>query len=463
MTARAEPGCDDLTAAEVAFERTATVTSSVTPSKPTRNGTAPNTNPTQVRKPPVAPKLPPTAEEVLRSDAFSKPRRYYPTGFGELDRLLAGTYHGAGTGLPARCLAVIAGPTGVGKTGWALGLSIQLVRGLRQTGPVLYVSTELEPAEVAARVAAQAYEARHRADVERRIAASADGVADGPDLATATPGQILGLEVMPTEAADLVAGWPIYIYEHDPWDPAREASNPIEAIRAQAEAIKAATGVMPVIVVDYLQHLASEDPEQRRLSVSSVANRLRRLARDLDVPVVALSSVGRASYKRKGEEGEEEDARDWIAAAKESGDIEYACATFGYLEPGKMDVDGESPARLIIAKARGGRHGFVGLRFHGPSGLWWSSADSLDELGVSGRMNELDDRVLSIIATHPGEPWTKIRDLAKCAPKVAAAARDRLMDAKRVEEDHDSPRRTSQIKMYRVVGSAAQKPLEGLE
>jgi replicative DNA helicase len=329
----------------------------------------------------------PTVEAILRSPAFARPRRVYPTGFRELDRLLSGAYVDGfpGAGLAARTLTVIAGPTGAGKSGWALGLAVHIARRLKETSPVLYVSTELEGAEVAARVAAQALEAAQRGTEEARHV---------------TPGEILALRISTEEAAGAVAGWPIHVLEWDPWADGPRLP-PIEAIGKQALAIRGATGLMPVIVVDYLQHLASEDPDQRRLSVSAVANGLRRLARDLDVPVVALSSVGRQNYKIKKTDDDEveEDARDYIAAAKESGDIEYACAVFAYLEPGrKVDADGESPARLAVAKCRAGRHGFVGLRFHGPSGLWWDDSASLESMGVAARMAELDEKVLAALS-----------------------------------------------------------------
>jgi replicative DNA helicase len=348
---------------------------------------------------PVAPQgegasFAPTVEAILLSDALSKPRRVYPTGFRELDRLLSGSYRSDAPdgGLAARTLTVFAGPTGAGKTGWAVALAVHFARRLRDVAPVLYVSTELEAVEVAARVAAQALEAHERATIR-----------EGDFGRYFTPGEILSLRIKPGEAAAAVAGWPIHVLEWDPWSPEQKLPA-IESIAAEAHSINKVTGKMPVIVVDYLQHLASEDPDQRRLSVSAVANGLRRLARDLDVPVVALSSVGRQNYKIKkaDEDGDGEDARDYIAAAKESGDIEYACAVFGYLEPGRTtDADGESPARLAVAKCRGGLHGFVGLRFHGPSGLWWDDSAALEAMGVAARMAELDEKVLAALAKLP--------------------------------------------------------------
>jgi hypothetical protein len=306
--------------------------------------------------------LPPTAEEVLRKLSLTPPRRTYPTRFVQLNELLDG-------GLVSRTLLVIAAPPGSGKTALAGALGRDLAVGLTEWIPVLLCTTEIEGEEQAARLAA-------------------------PELGV-KPGDILAHRVSPSDAAEAVKGWPIYLQDLDGCSEA----DPLDAILAHAKGIQQATGRAPAIIVDYLQQLGAEHAEQRRVSIGLVANRLRRLARHLDVPAIGISSVSRAYYgsARRALENQE-DPRAWLAAAKESGDIEFAAAAFAYLDTsGAVDAAGYSNARLIVAKSRGGRVGFVGLRFHGPTGMWSERAEAVEELGPTGRVTTDCERIIEAL------------------------------------------------------------------
>lgn len=289
-----------------------------------------------------------TAAAVLRSEAFRKPRRTIPTGIEDLDGLIGG-------GLKSRQLTVIAGPTGKGKTGLVGTLALSLAR----TGqPVLWVTTELDDAEQAARFAAMAMRASG---------------------ANATPDDLLGHQIPAEYGARAVDGLPLYLVNLD--DPEGDV---LLIIRSCVTRMMSECGQAPVVIVDYMQVLATEDADRRRMSVTRVASAMRKMARDFDTPVVAISSVSRAYYGAAGKarktaaEGQDEDPRDWLAAAKESGDIEYAAAVFGYLDTANdVNQTGETDARLIIAKARAGLTGFVGLKFHGPSGLFVAESQSV--------------------------------------------------------------------------------------
>lgn len=339
------------------------------------------------------PPPPPTAEEVLLSSAFAAPQATYSTGFVALDRLCDG-------GFKARQLTVVAAPPGSGKTGLALGWARQLSR----YRPVLYVSTELEVTESAARAAA-------------------------PDLGR-RPSELLSLAANPAEAAHAIAGVPIYLAELD-----GPGSGGIPAIWHMAENIKRTTGVAPAVVVDYMQAITPDDPDAKRLSVTAVAGELRRLARDLDAPVVAVSTTGRAFYGANGRklmEGEE-DPRAWLAAAKESGDIEYAAAVFLYLDTSDVvTADGDASARLIVAKSRRGRVGFVGLTFHGALGYFSERAGALGEMGPARREAMMAKAIIAAVAaTRPapikeylrngGVPGFRGKDVADMVDTLAAA------------------------------------------
>lgn len=304
----------------------------------------------------------PTAAEVLRSSAFAQPQSTWATGFGKLDELLDG-------GIKARQLTCLAASTGAGKTAFACELS----RRLCMERPILYVSTEIEPEELAARVA-------------------------GP-LVGARASEILALRVDPREAAVAVDGWPIHLLEFD-----TDVAG-LPEIAANAEALRNSEGHAPIIVVDYLQHLANAaDDGELRVTVKRIATGLRRLARTLDTAVIAISSVGRGFYGPGSRKmlADEEDPRAWLAAAKESGDIEYSTAVFMFLETDShVGVTGESHARLIVAKSRRGMHGFVGLKFHGPTGRFYDSDAALTEMGPQRKIAELERNILALIKNAP--------------------------------------------------------------
>jgi replicative DNA helicase len=323
-----------------------------------------------------------TTADVLRSSDFNRPRRTIPTGIEELDRLIGG-------GLKSRQLAVIAGPTGKGKTGLVGTLALSLAR----TGQyILWITTELDDAEQASRFAAMAMRATGT---------------------NATPDDLLGHHIPAEYGARAVDGLPLYLVNLD--DPDRDA---IADIRASMRQLVDEHGQTPVLIVDYLQVLATEEADRRRMSVTRVATAMRKIAREFDTPVVAISSVSRAYYgaagkaKKAADEGRDEDPRDWLAAAKESGDIEYAAAVFGYLDTAN-DINqlGESDARLIVAKARAGLTGFVGLKFHGPSGLFIAESQSVANMRPERRAKSTPDtdKVLAYIRKNPGKSMRALR------------------------------------------------------
>jgi hypothetical protein len=297
----------------------------------------------------TTPQLPPLASEVFLSDAFTRPRRTYRTGFPDLDDIIGG-------GIKSRQLTTIAGPTGKGKTGLVGTIAAALAA---QGEPVLWITTELGDDEQSARFASICSRARGRGGM---------------------PDDYLSLRIAPTEGAATLGKLPLYVVNLDDPD-----GDPFVIMHNHVAAITAATDKVPIVVVDYMQVLAAEDSERRRMSVTQVATKLRRLARNLDAAVIAISSVSRAYYgpgaRQKKKSGEPEDPRDWLAAAKESGDVEYASAVFAYLDTDDVVTQlGESSARLIVAKSRGGTLGFVGMKFHGPSGLFVPARESVEAM-----------------------------------------------------------------------------------
>src|SRR5262249_19838538 len=114
-----------------------------------------------------------------------------------------------------------------------------------------------------------------------------------------------------------------------------------------------------MVVVDYLQLI---DPESRRdprqEQVAQISRRLKFLARELKIPVVALAQVNRSSEDRQ-------DHRPRLADLRESGSIEQDADTVMMLHrPGRFDgAQEDNVIEVIVAKQRNGPTGEITLAF----------------------------------------------------------------------------------------------------
>lgn len=291
-----------------------------------------------------------TVGDVIKSESFARPRRTYATGIPQLDQILGG-------GFKSGQQSVIGAPTGVGKTSLVGSISLFLARSGH---PVLWVATELSAEEQAARFAAIALReqgANHTAD------------------------ELLSHAVPVSRIASAMADLPVYVVRVR-----RRDGDPFAIISKHAAAIRDIRGQAPIIVCDYLQKLAVSDEDNRRVSVSAVSEQLLDIAQASDTHVIAISSVARAFYnstarKLRKQRTEQEDPRDWLAMGKESGEIEYDGAVIAYLDVAdNATMLDERLARLVISKNRNGLVGFVGLKFHGPSGLFVPAAEAASAL-----------------------------------------------------------------------------------
>jgi replicative DNA helicase len=123
-----------------------------------------------------------------------------------------------------------------------------------------------------------------------------------------------------------------------------------------------------LIVVDYLQLMqAPSNQESRQQEISYISRSLKGLARELRVPVVALSQLSRAPEQRTGE-----NKRPQLSDLRESGAIEQDAdlVMFIYRQEmyeGPVDKDGnslEGRAEIIVGKQRNGPTGLVNLYFN---------------------------------------------------------------------------------------------------
>ena len=156
-----------------------------------------------------------------------------------------------------------------------------------------------------------------------------------------------------TDAADTLAEAPIFI------DDTPDSSS-LE-IRAKARRLKM-NNELGLIIIDYLQLMKSHSNFDRRdLEISEISRSLKILAKELSVPVVALSQLNRKLEERG-------DKRPQLSDLRESGAIEQDADVVAFIYRDELyNKDENNPnqgmAEIIIAKQRNGPVGMVPLTF----------------------------------------------------------------------------------------------------
>ncbi|HWO79736.1 replicative DNA helicase [Gaiella sp.] len=246
-----------------------------------------------------------------------------PSGFRELDRLTSGFQPGN--------LVILAARPSMGKS--ALGLCIAANLGVRSQTPVALFTLEMSKAEVTQRLMCS------EAKVEsERVRSGKLTQEDWPRL---------------TAACDKLMKAPIFVDD--------TGSITMMELRSKARRLKARQPELGLIVVDYLQLMTSGGTAENRVQeVSQISRNLKVLARDLDVPILALSQLSRAVEQRH-------DKRPILSDLRESGSIEQDAdlVLFVYRDEyyNGEESDQQGLAELILAKHRNGPTDSVKLSF----------------------------------------------------------------------------------------------------
>jgi replicative DNA helicase len=222
--------------------------------------------------------------EALLKESFERITALYeageevtgvPSGFRDLDRLTSGFQAGN--------LIILAARPSMGKSGLALCMAANIA--VRKELPVALFTLEMSKSEVTQRLMCS--EAKVESQRLRTGKLAAD---DWPRL---------------TAACDKLAKAPIYVDD--------TGSITMMEIRSKARRLKSKEPNLALIIVDYLQLMTSgSNPENRVQEVSQISRNLKVLARDLEVPVIALSQLSRAVEQRH-------DKRPILSDLRESG------------------------------------------------------------------------------------------------------------------------------------------------
>ncbi len=253
-----------------------------------------------------------------------------PTGFRTLDRMT--------TGLQRGDLVIVAARPSMGKTSWVMNVAQSAA--IEHKVPVAIFSLEMSKEQLVQRLLCS--EARVDAQKLRT------GRLSSSDY------QRIG-----TAGAKLNTA-PIWIDD--------SPGGTVLEMRAKARRLKAEGG-LGLLVIDYMQLMAgSGRAESRQQEVSQISRGLKALARELTVPVVALSQLSRGPEQRNDHRPQLSDLRD-SGSIEQDADLVMFLYRPEYYSSTGQDEDGnslEGKAELIVGKQRNGPTGTVNLYFHKP-------------------------------------------------------------------------------------------------
>ncbi len=244
-----------------------------------------------------------------------------PTGYTDLDKFLGG--------FQRTDLIILAARTSVGKTSFALNLAVNAAVKHNATVAV-FSAWRWRPSSLASRLL------------------SMESGVDSPRIRSA---HLNEQESRKLDAAmNHLARAPIWVDD--------TPSIPIMELRSKARRL-AAEHNLDMIIVDYLQLVASDGGESRVQELGAISRALKALARELRVPIIALSQLSRAVEQRTPHIPQLSDLR-------ESGALEQDADVVLFIyrdEKYNPDTDKKGVADIIVAKHRNGPTGQVQLLF----------------------------------------------------------------------------------------------------
>jgi len=246
------------------------------------------------------------------------------TGFSDFDEMTSG--------LQRSDLVIVAGRPSMGKTAIAMNIAEHVA--IKDKVPVAIFSMEMPSEQLAMRMMSSL----GRID-QHRVRTGKLEDDDWPRL---------------TSATSILAESPLFIDDTPALTPAE--------LRARARRLKREHGELGMIVIDYLQLMqTSSRSENRATEISEISRSLKSLAKELNVPVVALSQLNRSLEQRPNK-------RPVMSDLRESGAIEQDADVIVFIyrdEVYNEDSPDKGTAEIIIGKQRNGPIGTVKLTFLG--------------------------------------------------------------------------------------------------
>ena len=245
------------------------------------------------------------------------------TGFRDFDKLTSG--------LQPSDLILIAARPSMGKTAFTLNIAQNV--GVRQHKTVAFFSLEMSKEQLVQRLLCQI----SHIDSQKLRTGQLNTDEDWQKL---------------TDACDLLYQAPIYIDD--------TPGISVSEMRSKARRLKAERG-LDLIIVDYLQLMQGRNSESRQQEISEISRSLKALARELKVPLIALSQLSRSVESRQ-------DKRPMLSDLRESGALEQDADIVSFLfreDYYDKETENQHITEVIVAKHRNGPTDTVKLYFRG--------------------------------------------------------------------------------------------------
>ena len=259
------------------------------------------------------------------------------TGFRDLDAMTSG--------LQQSDLILVAARPSMGKTAFTLNIAQNV--GVRQKKTVAFFSLEMSQEQLVQRLLCQL----SRIDSQKLRTGQINSDKDWNEL---------------TKACSQLYESPIYIDD--------TPGITVSEMRSKARRLKSEHG-LDLIIVDYLQLMQGRNAESRQQEISEISRSLKALARELKVPLIALSQLSRSVESRQ-------DKRPMLSDLRESGALEQDADVVSFLyreDYYNKETENQHITEVIIAKHRNGPVGTVKLYFKNELTLFLNLDTTHDE------------------------------------------------------------------------------------
>ncbi len=272
----------------------------------------------------IADVLSKTVERIEKLFESDSPITGISSGFSDVDKLTSG--------LQQSDLVIVAGRPSMGKTTFAMNIAEYV--GMMNHKPVLIFSMEMPAEQLAMRMLSSL----GRIEMQRIRSGQLDD-GDWPRLSSAIA---------------MMSEKKIFIDDTGALSPGD--------VRARARRLVREQGDLGLIVIDYLQLMkVPGNSEHRAAEISEISRSLKSLARELNIPIIALSQLNRSLEQRT-------DRRPMMSDLRESGALEQDADLIIFIyrdEVYNKDTPAKGTAEIIVAKQRNGPIGTVRLTFLG--------------------------------------------------------------------------------------------------
>jgi len=243
------------------------------------------------------------------------------TGFRDLDKKI--------NGLQRQNLVIIAGRPSMGKTAMAMNIA----NAVAEHKPVLVFSMEMSSAEIITRSVSQ----HAKVPLDRLMAGNLDD----------------------EQWAKISSGMPRVEFSHLVLD--ESPAMLMQQIRARARRVKQQKPELALIIIDYVQLMSGDGKIHRAQQISDITRGLKALAKELDIPVVALSQLNRDVDKRDDKHPRLSDLRESGSIEQDADVILFIYRDVVYNEKTKH----KKVAEIVIGKQRNGPIGTVLMYYFG--------------------------------------------------------------------------------------------------